>query len=144
MTVKIKPGLYITSKTLRLIDEDVYAQFRQRVRDRGYTAHRDYGVYEGPEFVENLEAILLDGEGDLVWTTIVYARECDGAYEITFQEIMQLMNPHATIAEACDVSNIDNLTIEEIAKHIQQMMDESNKLNETLSKFKQALIRKLS
>lgn len=67
----------------------------------------------------------------------------EGAYEITFQEIMQLVN-YATIAEACDVSNNDNLTIEELAKHIQQMMAESNKLNETLSKFKQALIRKLS
>lgn len=142
MTVKIKPGLYITSKTLRLIDEITYNLFRQRIRERGYRVSNCYGPYKPDNIIEETYTIHLD-DGDLLWSTIMNSRKREGAYEITFQEIMQLVN-HATIAEACDVSNIDILTIEELAKHIQQMMDESNKLNETLSKFKQALIKKLS
>lgn len=104
------------------------------------TAGDYYGSYHKSNINEE-DTIRLHDDGDLVRSTISYSQKIKGAYELTYKEIVNLLDI-TPIAEVYDVSDIDDLTIEEIAKHIQQMMDESNKLNETLLTFKQALIKK--
>lgn len=138
----IVPGMYITAKTLRRIDKNTYTLLRQHIRERGYAVSDRYGSYIKRDINEE-DTIRLHDDGDLVWSTISYSQKVKGAYELTYQEIVNLLDI-TSIAEAYDVSNTDDLTIEEIAKHIQQMTGESNKLNETLLAFKQALIKKLS
>lgn len=137
----VVPGMYITAKTLRRIDNNTYTLLRQHIRELGYAVSDSYGSYIKRDINEE-DTIRLHDDGDLVWSTINNSQKVKGAYELTYQEIVNLLDI-TPIAEACDVSNIDDLTIVEIAKHIQQMTSESNKLNETLLVFKQALIKKL-
>lgn len=142
METIIKPGLYITAKTLSMIDETMYTRFRQYVRGYGYRVSDDYADYRNTGVAEEF-TIRLDNDGDLVWSNLYNSCRVKNAYELTYQEIVNLLS-NAPIAAVCDVRNIDDLTIEEIAKRIQHTIDESNSLNETLLKLKQALIKKLS
>lgn len=136
----IKPGLYITAKTLHMIDETMYTRFRQYVRRCGYRVSDDYGDYRNTGVAEEF-TIRLDNDGDLVWSNLYNSYQVKNAYELTYQEIVNLLN-NTPIAEVCDATEVDDLTIEEIAKRIQQTIGESNRLKKTLLKLKQALIKK--
>lgn len=135
----IKPGLYITAKTLSLIDETMYTRFRQCVRGHGYRVSDEYGDYTNDGVAEEF-TIRLDNDCDLAWSNLYNSRRVKNAYELTYQEIVDLLSD-TPIAEVCDVPDADDLTIEEITKCIQQAIDESNRLNKTLLKLKQALIK---
>lgn len=156
MTIKIEPGIFITSATLYKLGPIRYQLFRDAVRDQGYRVSDSFGEYGLIEGAETDECIRLDSDGDLFWSSITgddYRRN-----ELTLKQIELIIHTSYTMkydpatsiknltqsntTSGLSLTDINDLTIEQLAQCIQQLKDKQDQLSVEIDKYKRALIEK--
>lgn len=147
MTIKIKPGMYITMETLEKLGPVRYQLFRTFVRSRGYKVSDAYGEYRFTSDSVNA-AIRLHTDGDLIWSSVDYMGS--NKYEVTYEQVKLLIEclPEAQVKMVTNClspeTNKSNLTIEELAHRIQRLTDQRDELSAEIDQYKQLLIKKLA
>lgn len=157
MTIKIEPGIFITSATLDKLGPIRYQLFRDAVRDQGYRVSDSFGEYGLIEGTEANECIQLNSEGDLIWSSITgddyYHRNeltlkqieliIHTSYTMKYDPVKSIKNltrPNTT--SGLSLTDINDLTIEQLAQCIQQLKDKQDQLSVEIDKYKRALIDK--
>lgn len=153
MTIKIEPGIFITSATLYKLGPIRYQLFRDILRSQGYSVSDSFGAYT--DYASSNECIRLYSSGDLVWSVHPHREEL---YELTIDQLELLVSSHikvkfdptASITNSIQPSvmtdlpdDIDDLTIEQLAQYVQRLKNKRERLDAEINKCKQLLIQKL-
>lgn len=154
MTVKIQPGMFITTTTLQKLGPIRYQFFRDILRSQGYSVSDSFGAYT--DYASPADCIRLYSSGDLAWSARSLHRE--ELYELTIDQLESLISSHikvkfdpkASITNSIQSSDmtdlpddVDDLTIEQLAQYVQRLKNKRERLDAEINKCKQLLIQKL-
>lgn len=154
MTVKIQPGMFITTTTLQKLGPIRYQLFRDVLRSQGYSVSDSFGAYT--DYASPADCIRLYSSGDLVWSACSLHRE--ELYELTIDQLESLISSHikvkfdpkASITNSIQSSvmtdlpdDVDDLTIDQLAQYVQRLKNKRERLDAEINKCKQLLIQKL-
>lgn len=155
MTIKIQPGMFITTTTLQKLGPIRYQLFRDVLRSQGYSVSDSFGAYT--DYASPAaDCIRLYSSGDLVWSARSHREEL---YELTIDQLESLISSHIKVKfdPTTSITNsiqssvmtdlpddVDDLTIEQLAQYVQRLKDKQDQLSVEIDKYKRVLIEKLA